>query len=358
MDSLIIPISTGIVLILVAVLIELERRKRLSSTEEAIEPEEIIDVESEPEIVKEEIFELPFEPVSDMTTQNITINPKGDPTKVAILFGINVCDPFVYQGDTLRLQGCVNDSLHVRTYLMRQKYGKIYLFTDKQATIGNFLKVWGEVSSTLKDGDTLLLQMSRHGMSLGENVLDTLGDTEISKGEFSGDQAAVMHDGLIIDDCFWRLFSMLPKVKLIFLNDSCHSATQYKLANLILPGKESKYIARRAVSNSYIPIKDKIVDLRQLEKLFPKPNTEVPKCTLVSLSGCQDHEFSADAYISRKYQGAFTFALLTAILAKPNSTPRELSTSVKAILAQRGFNQNPQVNIEGDQTFWDKPLLT
>ena len=179
MSSLIIPIAAGIVLIMVGVLIELERRKRLSSAEEEIEPEEIIDVESEPEIVKEETFELPFEPVSDMTTQNITINPKGDPTKVAILFGINVCDPFVYQGDTLRLQGCVNDSLHVRTYLMRQKYGKIYLFTDKQATIGNFLKVWGEVSSTLKDGDTLLLQMSRHGMSLGENVLDRVGDAEV-----------------------------------------------------------------------------------------------------------------------------------------------------------------------------------
>lgn len=291
---------------------------------------------------------------------NLFLNPKGDPTKTAILFGINECSPMVYQGDSLRLRGCVNDSLHVRSFLCNYgSYGKIWLFRDKEATIGNFLDVWRRTVADLKDGDTLLLQMSRHGMSLGKGVLDNDAETSkvVSDGVFSGDQAAVMHDGIIVDDCFWRLFLELPRVKLIYLNDSCHSATQYKLADLqLFKEAQHKYRARRAVSNTYLPAKNKVLDLAQLDKLFPSSKKE-PLFTLVSIAGCQDWEFAADAFINRKYQGAFTFALLNALNKKKDSTPRELIESVPKILKSRGFTQNPQINIEGDQSYWDKPLV-
>jgi len=291
---------------------------------------------------------------------SVYTNTRGDQTKTAILFGINECDPNVYQGDTLRLRGCVNDVKALKTYLCNKAgYGKVFTFQDKQASIANFLKVWREVVSTAKDGDTILLQMSRHGMSLGSNLLDK--DTEFSGKDIDGnivegDQGAVMYDGVIVDDCFWRLFLELPKVKLIYLNDSCNSASQYKLANLILPGNESSYRKARSVGKEYLPSKDNVLDLKQLEREFPKSKKK-QLFDLVSISGCQDNETSSDAFLGGQFNGAMTYCLLGLLYRNQNVTPKELKESLPTRLKVFNFSQNPQINIEGSVDLWEKPLL-
>jgi len=278
--------------------------------------------------------------------KGLAVIPSGSPQKIAMVFGINVCSKEVY-GDKLKLRGCVNDAEDVRKMLVGAGFGQIYTFYDKTATISNFLKTWKTVRETIKEGDTLFISMSRHGMSMLRNHLEQ--DTEIrAENEdgniYSGDQAAVMHDGVIVDDCFWRLFSDLPKVKIIYWNDSCHSATQYKVA--LSPKGKWKATAPipRSVGPEYMPAKDRVLDLVQLNTLFPK-TTKKPDFTLVSLAGCQDHEYSADAYINKKYHGAFTFCALEHLSKNPKATFLELSEAVKKGLKARRFSQNPQFNV-------------
>lgn len=278
---------------------------------------------------------------------------KGDPTKVAICFGINWCDPVVY-GEKLPLRGCVNDSQSVYKFLAQKGFGKIWFNADRDATIGNFLKVWKAATKDLKDGDTLVLQMSRHGMSTGENYMDK--DKEVERGGYGGDQAAVMHDGIIIDDCFWRLFLDLPKVKLIFINDSCHSGSQYKAA-LPLPGQEKMYRKARSVGKEYIPKPGNVLDLVQLEKNFGKPVNKTPKFDLISVSGCQDWQVSMDAYLNGKFQGAMTAGLLTILRNYPNKPLVEQEKLLNEWLKANGFEQNPKITIEGDPQLMEKPLF-
>lgn len=296
----------------------------------------------------------------DAKNKNLFINPKGDKTKTAILFGTNKCDPKVYQGETLTLRGCVNDVMTSKALAIANGYRQIYLFTDASATIGNFLATWANVRAGLTEGDTLLVQRSGHGMSIDENLLDKLGDKETGGTNqdgtvYSGDQGAVLHDGVIIDDVYWRLLLTLPKVKVIWINDSCHSATQYRLMSGIRSG--NAYRKAKSVSKEYMPSEDNVLDLVQLDKLVPKPKNTELICTLVSVSGCQDYEYSADAYVDGKYQGALTAMLASVLKTAPKSTPEQLKVTLAEALKKRGFEQNPQINIEGNQEAWKQPLL-
>lgn len=315
----------------------------------------------------EEVVEEVAETVTDMNTltqdpknPNLLINTAGDSRKVAILIGTNVCDPEIYQGDTLKLKGCVNDALNIRKLAVKYGFGRIYFLTDAHATIDNFLKAWKSATETIADGDTLLLQRSGHGMSLDMNVLDRKNDTEIGGTNedgtiYSGDQGSVLHDGVIVDDVYWRLLLTLPRVKVIYINDSCHSATQYKLMNSVKTG--NAYRKARSVSRDYLPTKNNVLDLAQLDKNVPKPVNEELKCTLISIAGCQEYEYSQDAYLDRKYQGAATCCLMSIYQHNPAPTPKQIKEQLPILLKSRGFTQHPQVNIEGDPVAWDQPLL-
>ena len=105
------------------------------------------------------------------------VNSKGSPDKVAILVGINLCSRYVYQGETLALRGCVYDTIGMKAYAQKMGFGTVYHLTDANATIQTFLNIWQDMLTTLKDGDTVLLHMSRHGMSTGVNLME--GDEEV-----------------------------------------------------------------------------------------------------------------------------------------------------------------------------------
>lgn len=320
------------------------------------------DIENEVDVIDPDSVDL-FPPVMEetilnpesATPQGPITNEKGDPNKIGLVIGINKVSEFVY-GDDMPLKGCVNDSNHMKDFLVSKGFGKIYQLTDANATINNFLKTWREIVATVKDGDTIFLSMSRHGASIGQDVMDKDPETEGKNKDgtmYKGDQGAVMYDGFIVDDCFWRLFSTLPKVKLIYLNDSCHSATQYK----VTPGKrKGKYARPKTIPPEYLPQKDRFLMVNQLDKVFPKTKEE-PKFDLISLSGCQDHEYSLDAYLNRKYQGAFTCYFLEYIKNNPKATPEEIKKEVTKTLHSKELMQSPEVRVEGDKSLMQQPLL-
>ena len=60
------------------------------------------------------------------------------------------------------------------------------------------------------------------------------------------------------------------------------------------------------------------------------------KSPVIMLSGCQDYQTSADAYIGGQYQGALTHAFLQA-MNENVQTYDQLITRVRAILKQGKF---------------------
>jgi hypothetical protein len=339
--------------LLISIKISSPKVRPSTTTKPTPTPEVPVEAESPVQAQPDDVpYDMKLEQIPSGTFQ---ANTKGDPSKVAILFGINQCDPGVYQGDRLTLKGCVNDSRAVLSLLLKKGFGKIWYNEDKDCSISNFLRVWKSATKDLKDGDTLVLQMSRHGMALGMNVIES--DVEGGTGEYSGDQAAVMYDGLIVDDCFWRLFMDLPKVKLIFINDSCHSGSQYKVASITLPGQEKNYRKARSVGKEYMPKKNNVLDTAQLEREFGKPKNTERKFDLISISGCQDNETSSDAFLGGKYAGAMTYCLLSTLYKNPRKSLTAIGKDLALLLKQQGFAQNPKITVEGDQSLLNKPLF-
>jgi len=329
-----------------------------------------------PQYISDEVSSIINTPIETQNTDDMKIVSGvssvihgGDPTKKAILFGINECNPNVYQGDKLPLRGCVNDSRNVLSYLTKKKFGKVWYNENKDCSIANFLRVWKDATNDLKPGDILLLQMSRHGMSLGDSYMDkdkegtykvTEKDDEGKdvKVTYSGDQAAVMYDGVIIDDCFWHLFCSLPKgIKLIYINDSCFSGTQYRVASVPLPGKEKEYRKARGVDKEYLPTKDNVLDVTQLEREFPKPANSDLSCDFIYIGGCQDWQTSADAYLNGKFCGAMTYSLMTALNNIGHQPLKQLRDRTIEVCKTSGFDQIPKFEIIGDQSLWDAPLF-
>ena len=77
----------------------------------------------------------------------------------------------------------------------------------------------------------------------------------------------------------------------------------------------------------------------------------------ILISGCEDNQTSADAWLKQKYQGAMTYSL-AAMLTKFNFdvTYRTLVTEMNLLLDKGNFTQNPQLECIGG--FFDKKFLS
>ena len=75
------------------------------------------------------------------------------------------------------------------------------------------------------------------------------------------------------------------------------------------------------------------------DKVYPKNLKTAGKVYM--MSGCMDHQTSADAVINNTAQGAMTWAWLETLKTKP-VTWRELLRSMRTLLKTNGYGQLPQ----------------
>jgi hypothetical protein len=68
--------------------------------------------------------------------------------------------------------------------------------------------------------------------------------------------------------------------------------------------------------------------------------TDIRKTNWLVISGCGEHQTSADAYIDGKYNGAFTYYSLKAL--EPGMTFQQWYDEIKKYLPGDGFNQAPE----------------
>jgi hypothetical protein len=231
--------------------------------------------------------------------------------KRALLVGIN------YVGTPDQLYGCINDIDNVADYLKSARgyeSRSIIVMSDttpRKPTRANILAGFKELLQGVRAGDELWFHFSGHG-SLQR---DTNGDEE------SGADSCICpldynRAGLITDDVVRSaLVALVPVgVRLYAVLDMCHSGTG---CDLRYKYDDSSYLIQSAdpFPSTYDP---NAWALRQTS--YEHKRYEKTAGSVFCISGCQDSQTSADAFLAGKAAGALTHCLLESLKANSSDT--------------------------------------
>jgi len=227
----------------------------------------------------------------------------------ALLVGIN------YIGTQNRLNGCINDINNIGAYLFSvRKYNSFIVMTDYSAqkpTRSNILAGFAALLKGVVAGDELWFHYSGHGSLMR----DTNGDEETGK-----DSCICPLDfessGFITDDIIRNNLALLvPKgVRLYIVLDACHSGTG---CDLRYKYDDSSYLTNKKapIPSTYIATDWSLQQTNYEFKRYNKTNGQV-----FCISGCQDNQTSADAYMNGQAAGALTYILLTCLRNNSQAT--------------------------------------
>lgn len=228
----------------------------------------------------------------------------------ALLIGIN------YIGTQYELDGCINDTNNINSFISNYDFQKITILTDnteKKPIRSNILDEFNNLLINSQSGDVLLFFYSGHG----SYILDK------NKNEKTGnDQIIIPCDlNVIIDDELKSIIqtNLKKDVTLIALFDSCFSG-------------------------SVLDLKYQYMD--SLDKNNYTENTNETETTgnVIMISGCSDVQTSNDATINNTNQGAMTWAFLEAFKSDKNITWRNLLIKMRDLLKKSNYNQTPQLS--------------
>lgn len=225
----------------------------------------------------------------------------------ALCVGIN---DYPYDGSDLN--GCVNDA-KAWAAMLTGTFGfarsDVKLLLDGDAKKAKMLAGIKDLLAGAKAGDVLVFTNSSHG----SYKADRSGDEE------TYDEILCPYDisdNDIVDDELRNLFANVPTgVRLTVILDNCFSGTATRAAvSEIIPGMKPP--DRRRVRFLNPALRGGKV-LQNPWKAKPKRWTKYPESGMkdVLLSGCNDREYSYDAYIGGKYHGAMSYYALEAIRA-------------------------------------------
>ncbi|MCI0514996.1 caspase family protein [candidate division KSB1 bacterium] len=234
--------------------------------------------------------------------------------KKAICVGINN-----YPGFTNDLKGCVNDAQDW-TDLLKFSGFQVATMLNEQATRQNILNALEDLVTQAAAGDEIVFTYSGHGTS----VTDKSGD---EPDEY--DEALYVYDDLIVDDELRAIFQKInPAVHLVVIADSCFSGT----------------VTRALISEISVPRYIKTDDIPAKAKLKKRFLAEEDMIEVL-LTGCSDSEYSYDANINGRWNGAMS-AAATAVIRK-GQTYQEFYAQIRKVLPSDEYPQTPQ--LEGSQ---------
>ena len=224
--------------------------------------------------------------------------------KRALLVGIN------YIGTSNQLYGCINDINNVAAHLRSARgYQSMIVMSDatfQKPTRANILAGFKELLQGIQSGDELWFHYSGHG-SLQR---DTNGD------EDSGADSCICpldyeRAGFITDDLIRSsLIALVPAgARLYVVLDMCHSGTG---CDLRYKYDDSSYLIHSATElpSTYEPNAWALRQTSYEYKQYAKTAGSV-----FCISGCQDSQTSADAFLAGKAAGALTHCLLESLNA-------------------------------------------
>jgi metacaspase-1 len=232
--------------------------------------------------------------------------------KQALCVGINN-----YPGTLNDLQGCVNDANDWSAALIGFGF-ETSLILDSQATRQNIKTKLNDLVASAGDGDVIVFTYSGHGTQ----VIDISGD----EGD-SYDEAIYVYDGTILDDDLRVIIDKInPKATLVVISDSCFSGT---VTRLVPENAKPRFMPAKNVTG------DRVVRQR-----FLLPEANMPE---ILISGCTDSEYSYDADINGRYNGAMSAMALGVIKQNSNVTYNEFYAGLRKLLPSTDYPQTPQL---------------
>lgn len=259
-----------------------------------------------------------------------------NPVRKAVLIAIN------YTGTENELNGCINDSKHLKEFLLENKYlqeNEITMMNDEQKggmypTKANIIEQFKELVkfANEQEGKNVLLFVSYSGH--GYYLQDYNGDESDGRDEVLCPVDCTVNGFIKDDDLKKNLIDQLnPNVNLVFMSDSCHSGTVLDLKYMYKCDKRNKSISDR--------------------------HSKKTKCNVVLVSGCMDKQTSSDAYLPNKdnnylYQGAMTASFIKTY--KDEISSYDLIKGMQKWIKANKFSQIPQLS-SGKKINTKEPFL-
>lgn len=234
-----------------------------------------------------------------------------------------------YPGAASDLSGCVNDAHDWQETLLKQGYD-VRVLLDAEATKANLVAAISERLSRLGVGDRFVFTFSGHGTWLP----DTDGDEPDKR-----DEALCCFDyaqgGLLVDDELYNIFQKRKfGSRVTVLSDSCHSGTLTRMAGDSTIQKTAKFIPPTLFSD----ISEEAAIRAETYTPPGKPRSDV-----VLISGCADVEYSYDANIDGRANGAFTYYARKALAQAPSPRVKDVYAEIQKLLPSQQYPQSPQL---------------
>lgn len=244
--------------------------------------------------------------------------------KKAVCIGINN-----YPGIFNDLQGCVNDARDWSALLQELGF-EVSLMLDSQATRQNVKAALQGVVGALNAGDIAVFTYSGHGTQVVESGSDE---------DDPYDEAICLYDGNVIDDELRSILEGLHRqATLVVISDSCFSGSVTRIA------------AEKAIPR-FVPPTVSTAG-RTARRSFLLPEAQMPE---ILITGCSDSEYSYDAEINGRPNGAMTAMALGIIQQNPDVTYREFHASLRTVLPSQDYPQSPQ--LEGSDANKDRKIF-
>jgi hypothetical protein len=232
--------------------------------------------------------------------------------KKAMCVGINN-----YPGTSNDLQGCVNDA-NDWSELLNSLGFETNVILDSQANRQRIKTDLNALISSVGESDVIVFTYSGHGTQ----VIDTNGDEDDTY-----DEAIYVYDGTILDDELRMIIdTMNPKATFVVISDSCFSGT---VTRLVPENTKPRFMPAKNISA------DRVVRQR-----FLLPEANMPE---LLISGCSDSEYSYDAEINGRYNGAMTAMALRVIKQNPDVSYSEFYAGLRKLLPSKDYPQTPQL---------------
>lgn len=248
-------------------------------------------------------------------------------------------------GSGMDLAGCVPDA-QGWTAALADRGATVETLLDGDASRANILSAIGGILRRAKRGDTAVITWSGHG----SRVPDMDGD-EPDRFDETICPADIMATGRHITDD--ELYQTIVRyraegARVVFISDSCHSGTVTRFAAPLIP----KDRMRRA---RYLPPELFLegLALQRARALPSRATTAPPRHPNLLMGGCEDREFSYDAWFGDRPNGAFTRVALDTLAELPvGSTYRQWHARIQRRLPSIDYPQSPSLDGTTAQKAW------
>lgn len=257
------------------------------------------------------------------------------PKKLALCMGIND-----YPGTDSDLSGCVNDANDWGTALTKRGFTVTKLL-DAAAQGQAMREGIATVIEAAESGDLVVIQYSGHGSFVPDDDGDEPDNTDECLCPHD-----IMENGPITDDELAELFAMRARgVKVVFISDSCHSGTVARFAPITTP-PTTKDKASPIRKVRFLPpgVYLSSAETSKLGVRSRRPASPPGRYEALLIAGCQDTEYSYDAWFEGRPNGAFTFVALRSLSGLPaTATYRDWYRAIRTALPSQQYPQSPNL---------------